>query len=300
MKALEALRQIFFNALMQENNYECRRTIMKSLLLTAVLIITFSGLAAAECSNSDKTALEAFDRAWGMAGEKGDRAALAAIYADDYVGFPAMQNKAQTIEATMASFKQNEANPNVADKISHDNYLITCTPVSATITHRNVIIAKNGVGGREDTFWTRSVHVLEKRGGKWQVVSNAGHDMDDFMTLTYIEMDWSNADVKKDVKWFEENFAGDFSNISSQTGKRTSKTEELAGMKTDKSVTESAVASDLNIRVEGNSAVVTGIYHTKGRDEKGQVFDRRISYTDTYIKRNGRWLVWASQGTVIP
>jgi ketosteroid isomerase-like protein len=273
---------------------------MKSIFSTIVLMFTFAGFAVAQCSNADKTALEAFDRAWGMAGEKGDRAALTAILADDYAGFPAMQTKTASIDATMKTFERNKSNPAMADKISHDNYLITCTPVSATITHRNVITTEDGAGGKRETFWTRSVHFLEKRGGKWQVVSNTGHDMDDSMMLGYMEMDWSNADVKKDVKWFEDNFASDFSSISSQTGKLTSKSEELAGIKTDKGVTDSAVTSDLNIRVDGNSAVVTGVYHTKGRDEKSQAFDRRISFTDTYIKRDGRWQVWASQGTIIP
>jgi ketosteroid isomerase-like protein len=273
---------------------------MKNILFAFVLLLTFVGYAVAQCSDADKSALESFDRAWGMAGEKGDRAALMAILADDYTGFPAMQNKTASIEATMKTFERNKANPGMADKISHDNYLITCTPVSATITHRNVITTKDGAGGKEETFWTRSIHFLEKRGGKWQVVSNAGHDMDDYMMLGYLEMDWSNADVKRDVKWFEDNFASDFSGISSRTGKLTSKSEEISDMKSDKSVTDSAVPSNLNIRIDGNSAVVTGVYLTKGRDEKGQAFDRKISYTDIFIKRDGRWLVWASQGTIIP
>ena len=52
---------------------------MKNIFLIFVLTFTFAGFAFGECSDADKKALEAFDRAWGMAGEKGDRSALLAI-----------------------------------------------------------------------------------------------------------------------------------------------------------------------------------------------------------------------------
>ena len=273
---------------------------MKNIFVMFVLTFACAGYAFGECSDADKKALETFDRAWGEAGVKGDRNALMAIYADDYVGMPEMWNKTQTLDDTMKAFEKDRANPNMADKVTHDNYQITCTPVSAVITHRNIVATKNGAGGKESTFWTRSVHFLEKRGGKWQVVGNAGNNLDEYAMLRYMEMDWSDADVKRDTSWFEQNLAADYSGISSRTAKITSKAEEIAGMKNDKNVTEFAEATNMNIRIEGNSAVVTGIYRMKGRDEKGQPFDRRISYTDTYIKRDGRWQVWASQGTLIP
>ena len=271
---------------------------MKNIFLVLVLTFTFAGFAFGECSDADKKALEAFDRAWSEAGNKGDRNALMAIYADDYSGIPEMWNKTQAIDDAMKTVERDKANPNMADKVSHDNYMITCTPNSAVITHRNIVTTKTALG-KEETFWTRSVHMLEKRGGKWQVVGNAGNSLDEYATLQYMEMDWGTAEVKRDANWFERNFAADYSGISSTTGKISSKTEEIDGYKNGKSVTEYAVPSDMNIRIEGNSAYVTGIYHTKGRDEKGQPFDRRIRYTDVYVKRDGRWQVWASQGTEI-
>ncbi len=273
---------------------------MKSIFVLFVLTFVFAGYAFGECAIADKKALEAFDHAWSDAGDKGDRTALMNILADDFTGLPAMINKTQSIEGTMRAFERNKANPQNRDQVSSDNYMISCTPMTATITHRNVVTTKNGTGGKEETFYSRSVHFLEKRGGKWQAVSSANHGLDDYGVLMYMEHDWSNADVKRDMSWFERNFASDYSGISSTTGKLSSKGEEIAGMKSDKSVLESAEATDMNIRIEGNSAVVTGVYHTKGRDEKGQPFDRRIRYTDTYIKRDGRWQVWASQGTRIP
>ncbi len=144
------------------------------LLITIILATAFS--AAAECSDADKKALAAFDTAWGKAGESGDKTALMSFYADEYVGFPGMQGKHAAIEATMDTFARNKANPAGADKVTYDHYIVSCTPMTATVTHRNTVWTPHGAGGKPETFYTRSVHFLEKRGGNWQVVSNAGND----------------------------------------------------------------------------------------------------------------------------
>ena len=82
-----------------------------------------------------------------MAGEKGDKAALMNILADDFVGLPGMTTKTASIDGTMKNFEKNKNNPN-ADKVTHDGYMITCTPNTATITHRNIIWTNEGMGGK--------------------------------------------------------------------------------------------------------------------------------------------------------
>ena len=67
--------------------------------------------------------------------------------------------------------------------------------------------------------------------------------------------------------------------------------EEVAEIRNRKEVIDSAVSSDMVARVEGNTGIVTGVYRLTGRDEKGQPMDRRIRYTDVFVKRDGRWLV---------
>src|SRR5688500_15759722 len=108
------------------------RTIFGMIMLLAIT----AGTVFAECTEGDKKMLEAFDRAWGAAGQAGDKAMLMAIYADDYMGLPDHENKTATIDSTMKTFEKNKTNPN-PNKTSHDVYRITCTPTSATITHRN-------------------------------------------------------------------------------------------------------------------------------------------------------------------
>lgn len=266
------------------------------LFLIAAMAIS----VAAECSDADRKALEAFDHAWGKAGQDGDKAALMALYADDFVGLPGMQGKAATIESTMKTFERNKANPAGADKTTYDHYIISCTPVSGTITHRNTVWKPVGEGGGPQTFYTRSVHFLEKRGGKWQVVSNAGSGLDDYDVLWYLEQDWNDAVLKKDRGWFEKNYANDFTSISSLSAKLMTREEDIADTVDDKGTMELVETTGMDIRMDGNYAIVTGTFRTKGKDAKGAAFDRKIRYTDTWIKRDGRWQAWSSQGTTIP
>jgi ketosteroid isomerase-like protein len=268
---------------------------MKHIFLMFVLTFAFTAHAFAECSNADRAALEAFDRAWGEAGVSGDRNALMGILADDYMNLPTMEGKTQNIEASAATAAANRANPAMADKVSHDHYLITCTPNSAVITHRNIVTIMTG--GKEATFWTRSVHMLEKRDGKWLVVGNAGHDLDDAAVLMYMEMDWNNADKNRDTTWFERNYAADFSSVSSRDGKIYTRAQDIADYKSSKRVVDSVALSEINVRVDGTTAIVTGVNHVKGRDDKNQPMDYRVRFTDTFIKRDGRWQAWATQGT---
>lgn len=274
---------------------------MRSLLPAILVAIAASSSAAAQqCSDAEKMKLQEFDKAWSEATNRGDRAQLQAIYADDYAGatITGTQAKTAAVDAAVRAAERTRASGQSAPPTIYDNYVITCTPVSAVVTHRNATTTT--VNGREQTSYTRSVHVMEKRGPRWQVVGNAGHALNDAAVLLYMENDWNEAARKKDAAWFERNFADDATEVASRTSALQTKAEAIASMKTDKSVLESLELSELSVRVDANGAIVTGINRVRGRDEQGKPFDRRVRFTDTFIKRDGRWQVWASQGTIIP
>ena len=272
---------------------------MKRILTAALLILSATGFAFGQCSEADKQNLIAFDKAWGEVSQRGDRAALQNLYADDYMNtsLAGTLTKAQAVDNAVRDAERRRANPQTADGLSHDHYVIACTPNTATITHRNVITAK--VDGKDHHSYTRSAHFLEKRGGEWKVVSDAGGPLNDAGQLLYMEMEWAEADQKGDLAWFERNLADNYSGISSRTGRLMTKADEIADIKNRKDVFTTVAASDMQVRVEGDTGVVTGVYHMKGRDEKGQPVDRRIRYTDVYVKRDGRWLALAAQGTLM-
>jgi ketosteroid isomerase-like protein len=272
---------------------------MTRIFFLTLTVLFASVCVVAQCSEADQQKLIAFDKAWGEAGQRGDKAVLQNVYADNYMNTSVAGTitKAQAIENAVRAAERRSANPQPAAQTTPDNYIIACTPNTATITHRNVTVTP--ADGKEQTSYSRSVHFLEKRGGEWRVVSDAGGPLNDAGQLLYMEMEWSDADKKRDTAWFERNFADDYFGVSSLTGKLTTKAEDVADIKNRKEVFDSAVASDMQVRVEGNTGVVTGIYHLKGRDDKGQPFDRRIRFTDVYVKKDGRWQVIGSQGTLI-
>lgn len=129
------------------------------------------------------------------------------------------------------------------------------------------------------------------------LTSKAGHPADEGSILLQMEHEWNDALKTHNAEWFERNLANDMTDTSSGNGALHTKEEDIAALKADKTVYESLELSDLKVRVEGNAGIVTGINHLKGHDEQGQAFDVKLSFTDTYIKRKGRWQVWASQHT---
>jgi ketosteroid isomerase-like protein len=272
---------------------------MRSLVAVLLVGAIGSGVAGrveAQCPDGERRALEALDKAWSEATRIGDRAALERIFADDYVGVASAGpgGKGEAIDGAVRAAEQNRANPQSVPATTYDYYLISCTPTSATVTHRNTITTR--ADGVERVSYSRSVHVMEKRAGQWRVVSNAGHALDDASQLYYLEREWNDAIRNKDAGWIERNYARDATDVQSGNGAA----QTVAETRGDKSTYEVVETSEMAARVEGNAAIVTGVFHTKGRDEAGKPFDRRSRYTDVWIKRDGRWQVWASQGTLMP
>jgi ketosteroid isomerase-like protein len=129
------------------------------------------------------------------------------------------------------------------------------------------------------------------------VASALAESTPDQTALLEMERQWNAALKSHDLAWIEKSFAADITDVSSGNGALHSKAEDIAMMKADKTVYETLELSETKARVEGNAGIVTGINHLKGRDETGQEFDLRLAFTDTYIKRDGRWQVWATQHT---
>jgi ketosteroid isomerase-like protein len=266
---------------------------MKSILLAGGLVLAATLPSFAQCPEAAR--LEELDHAWAEATRKGDRAALSAIVADNFTGITATgtTTKAEIIDGAVSAAEAAKASGKPGPKTVYDAYIIACTPTTATVTHRNAVTTTEN--GKETTSFSRSVHVLEKRGNAWQVVSNAGHPLDERTALLYMERDWNQAEMKQDAAWFERTLADEYSGVDARTGKPTTKGQVVADIKT--AATASADLSGLDVKLQGDTAVVTGLTHNKGKDEKGVAFDRKIRFTDVWVKRDGRWQILSSHGT---
>jgi len=115
--------------------------------------------------------------------------------------------------------------------------------------------------------------------------------------LRRLEDGWTIALVKRDSAYFRRNLHPDYvySDERGVFNKEQVIAEQISG--TD-SVT-SAENQDMRVHVHGSAAAVTGILIVRGRGKDG-AFEHRYRYTDSFVRENGRWLMFASQDYEIP
>ena len=58
-----------------------------------------------------------------------------------------------------------------------------------------------------------------------------------------------------------------------------------------------AEISDVQERVRGNVAVVTGAYREEGTS-KGKPYEYRDRFTDVWVENNGKWRIWTSHYSI--
>jgi ketosteroid isomerase-like protein len=262
------------------------------ILLLAVLIITASSLAAAKTKGnkvSDEQALIALDKEWTAAELRlndADRKTIDRIVAANYTGtspFGQVQNKAQYMAAV-----EHTTDTDTADEYHVDFF---DGGKLAVMTHRGTVNGKA-------TY--RSTHVWAKKGDSWQLiqnhVSNIGEPPPgDEQALLQMEKDWSDASKRQDTGWMERNYADSYT--------WTSPDGNINDRKTD--IAESAVVTfesfeifDMRVSVSGDTGVVTGVSTLKGKF-KNQDISGKYRFTDTFVRRGGRWVILASQSTRI-
>ena len=112
-----------------------------------------------------------------------------------------------------------------------------------------------------------------------------------------LEQNWAEALLKGDTASLDQYEAEDIMNTD-PNGRVTDRTQDKKDLSSGDLRFQSMELSDLKVRVYGNAAVVTGISTGKGTF-RGQEFNGSSRFTDTWIKRNGKWQAVASQGTKV-
>lgn len=264
--------------------------------VAAVLMTALCALAAfAECTQEQIAALEKLDRDWATWGDNKNKAELEKLYADDFRNITplAITGKKQAIEDTMNA----PATP-AGQEIMFDRYMITCTPTTATVTHRNTV--KTMKDGKHSMAYSRSVHFFEKRNGRWQVVSSTGANMaDDASVAVNTEFDGAKAYKNGNIAWFKEHLADNYISVGLD-GKVSNKKEVLTAIQNNKMKFDKMKLSDLTVRQEGDMVLLSGIYHVKGTDANGKAMDMKTRFTRTLVKKDGDWVALASHASVVP
>jgi ketosteroid isomerase-like protein len=127
-------------------------------------------------------------------------------------------------------------------------------------------------------------------------VLNAQQPNKDEQALVQLERDWCAAAVKGDAASFRRILADDYAAVSSRGVKRN-KAQELAELKA--SPTTACNDTNIQVRLYGDAALVTG-EGTRSGTYQGKPFkDRRFLWSDFFVRRNGQWQAVASPSTLV-
>ena len=113
--------------------------------------------------------------------------------------------------------------------------------------------------------------------------------------LVRLEREWNDAFYRKDVARIEALLADEFT-ATYDDGSRGDKARELALVTEFDQQVESAIQDDFKVKVYGDTAVVWFTLNVVGI-KQGQRSELKLSYTDVWILRDGRWLCVSTQGT---
>ncbi len=115
--------------------------------------------------------------------------------------------------------------------------------------------------------------------------------------LLQLEQDWTKALVKADVAFLDRLVAEDWV-FTDPEGVVWTKAQSLAILKSGEDVITSLVPDDMKARVYGDAAVVTG-RNTSKETLKGKDVSGQYRWTDTWIKKAGRWQCVATHASMI-
>jgi ketosteroid isomerase-like protein len=115
-------------------------------------------------------------------------------------------------------------------------------------------------------------------------------------TIIGLEKKWADAIVKRDMATLNELIADDFTGTS-WAGNTYSKTNAIEDIEFRVYVAESIDLEGMNVKVFGDTAVVTLSQVEKSKYENRDC-SGRYGYTDVWVKRDGRWQAVSSYGRI--
>ena len=112
-----------------------------------------------------------------------------------------------------------------------------------------------------------------------------------------MESDWGDAFERKDLTTLDQFMADEYI-LTDPLGIVRSKAESLAALETNEVYFESTRSDDVKVRINGDTAVVTGRSTFRGR-YKGWSMAGQYQYTDILVKRRGEWKAVGSHITAL-
>jgi len=115
--------------------------------------------------------------------------------------------------------------------------------------------------------------------------------------LIKLENEWGDAVLKKDIAFLERIYAEGFI-FTDEDGVVWTGAQDIANLKSGDYVYTSFVSDNMKVHVYGDTAIVFGRNTIKGQ-YKGKDISGQSQWTDTWIKRAGRWQCVATHSSRI-
>ena len=112
-----------------------------------------------------------------------------------------------------------------------------------------------------------------------------------------IEMEWGDAFEQRDMETLDRLMADDYI-LTDPLGSVRTKAESLAAIENNEVHFESTKSDNVNVRINGDTAVVTGRSTFRGR-YRGWSMAGQYQYTDVLVKRRGSWQAVGSHITAV-
>jgi ketosteroid isomerase-like protein len=115
--------------------------------------------------------------------------------------------------------------------------------------------------------------------------------------LIFMEHLWNEAQVNRDARALDAMLGANFVNTE-YDGEVSDRAKFLADIKDPQFNLTSLTIQDTKVSMYGDSAVVVGIYRTKGTYQ-GKAYEHVGRFTDTWVFTDGRWQCVASHTSLV-
>jgi ketosteroid isomerase-like protein len=129
------------------------------------------------------------------------------------------------------------------------------------------------------------------------VVANAQHADPRESKILILERLWNEAQVNRDASALDALVSSRFVNTE-WDGEISDKQRFLADIRDPRFKPTQANIQDVKMNFFGDTAVVTGVYHTAGTYQ-GKPYDHVGRFTDTWVMEMGKWQCVASHTSLI-
>ncbi len=126
------------------------------------------------------------------------------------------------------------------------------------------------------------------------IINSGFSQNDDKANVLAVERNVADAFSKHNIPTLLASFADDATIITS-TGASITKQQFTQHVQPINAL----VLSDMQVKIKGSIAVVTGIQTETGKDASGGAYMTKSRFTDVLERKNGAWYITASQATLI-